>query len=280
MTIEQPQHRDIDAFTARDVDYLRNSQYRTPDNLNARILLHSKYGTSSVGWFDWIHTQIEWSMVETALEVGCGTGIFWAALPSSVSRNLRVTLTDLSPAMVQTALNQARNHLVSVTGFEGDVQKLPFEDASFDLVIANQMLYHAPNPSQALAEIHRVLRPGGTLVASTNGPNHLRELFEIKAAVFGTSRRGTRADPFGSHTGRALLEQHFSDIEWRQFDDGLACTKVEDVVAYLTSTPPGEDASQEELKRLWAETEKRIDRGGGVLKITKDTGLFLARRAR
>ncbi|HVB50191.1 MAG TPA: class I SAM-dependent methyltransferase [Acidimicrobiales bacterium] len=279
MTIEQPNRKSIDLWSARDVNYLREQQYATSDKLNARILLHSKYTTSKVDWFDWLHTNILWSAVRDALEVGCGTGLFWSALPDSVDKNLRITLTDLSPGMVDVSLSRTRELLTNVTGLEADVENLPFEDASFDLAIANQMLYHAPNPARALAELHRVLRPGGTLVASTNGPQHLQELFDIKAAVFGTNRSGTRADAFGSHTGRALLEQHFVDVEWRQFDDGLACSEVDDVVAYLTSTPPGEDATPEEVQRLRAETGQRMGRSGGVLKVTKDTGVFISRRA-
>jgi len=279
MRAEQPNRNGDDLWSARDVNYLRAQQYGTSDKLNARIRLHSKYATSKVDWFDWLHTNIQWNTVRDVLEVGCGTGLLWSALPDAVDKNLRITLTDLSPGMVDVSLSRVRELLTNVSGLEADVENLPFENASFDLAIANQMLYHAPDPARALAEIHRVLRPGGTLVASTNGPKHLQELFDIKAAVFGTRQSGTRADAFGSHTGRALLAQHFIDIEWRQFEDGLACTDVDDVVAYLTSTPPGEDASPEEVRRLRAETEQRMHRGAGMLKVTKDTGVFTARRA-
>jgi SAM-dependent methyltransferase len=279
MTSERSNRTSVDPWSARDVTYLRERQYGSSDKLNARIALHTTYTTSTVGWFDWLHSNIEWDAVRDALEVGCGTGLFWSALPDSVDRNLRITLSDLSPGMVDVSLARVRPLFTNVTGLEADVENLPFENESFDLAIANQMLYHAPDPLRAIAELHRVLRPGGSLVASTNGPRHLQELFDIKAAVFGTTQSGTRADAFGSHTGRALLEQHFVDVEWRQFEDGLACTNVDDVVAYLTSTPPGEDATSEERQRLRAETERRMAHGGGVLSVTKDTGVFMSRRA-
>jgi SAM-dependent methyltransferase len=280
MTSEQPKHDGSGSFAACDASYLRNSQYGTPEKLNARIRLHAKIGTSKVSWFEWLCSQIEWSTANDALEVGCGTGILWTALTSTVSERFRVVLTDLSPAMVETSLNRARRHLENVTGVEADVQKLPFENVSFDLVIANQMLYHVPDPALALAEIRRVLRPGGTLVASTVGPDHLRELFEVETAVFGASRKRSYVDVFGSINGRGLLEKDFEDVEWRQFDDALHCTNIDDVVAYFVTVPPGGLATQEELGRLRVEVEHRMEECGGMLMVTKDSGLFLARRTR
>lgn len=280
MTFEQPHRDDTDPHVAHDVTYLRNSQYGTLDKLNARIVLHSKYATSHVSWFDWLHSLIEWSSWDDVLEVGSGTGVFWTALPASLHKNFRLVLSDLSPAMVEASLKQARQRLNNVTGVEANVQDLPFENASFDLVIANQMLYHAPDPRVALAEIRRVLRPGGTLFASTIGPEHLRELFEIEAVVFGVTRNAALSDVFGSVSGRTLLEQGFEVVEWHQFDDELRCTDVEDLMAYLTTTPPSEGATSEQLRQLRAEVEYRVRKGDGTLYVTKDTGVFLARRPR
>jgi len=87
MTIEQPDRYSTDLFAARDVSYLRENQDGTQDKLRARILLHAKYATSKVSWFDWLHSQMEWRTFDDALEVGCGTGIFWTALPNSVQKS-------------------------------------------------------------------------------------------------------------------------------------------------------------------------------------------------
>ena len=280
MTTEQPKQAGSNSMTAHDVSYLRDDQYRTPDRLNARILLHSKYGVSKIDWFEWIHSSIEWDSVQNVLEVGCGTGLLWSSLPDTVKGNLQLTLTDLSPSMVEVSLLHARKQLENVQSLEANVQNLPFETASFDLVVANQMLYHVPDPSLALAEVSRVLKPGGTLIASTVGPLHLLELFEIEALVFGVRRDRSHADVFGSQNGREMLERKFVDIEWRQFEDALRCTNLADVVAYLTSVPPGETANSEELRQLRVEVEHRMHESAGVLEVTKDSGLFLARHPR
>src|SRR5436305_15089237 len=60
-----------------------------------------------------------------------------------------------------------------------DAQAIPFEDRGFDAVIANHMLYHVPDRGLALAEVRRVLKPGGRLYTSTIGGSHLRELDEL-----------------------------------------------------------------------------------------------------
>jgi SAM-dependent methyltransferase len=257
-------------------DYLRHVQYATPDNLNARILLHAKYATSSVSWWEWLHRQIEWTGVHDALDVGCGTGAFWSSLPQTLDE-VRLVLVDLSRAMLELAAGAADQRVARVNGVEANVQTLPFDDESFDVVVANQMLYHATDPDQAAKEIRRVLRPHGTLMASSIGPAHLHELFDIEQSIFEVPRQRILGDIFGPVSGLAVLQQHFGSSEWRSFDDGLRCTNVDDVVSYMTSTPPGDRATPVQLVKLREETQRRMDAGDGVLTVTKETGVFLAR---
>ena len=58
----------------------------------------------------------------------------------------------------------------------GTSQDLPYADESFDVVAALWMLYHVPDVDRALAEVRRVLRPGGLFVAVTNGDGHVADL--------------------------------------------------------------------------------------------------------
>jgi SAM-dependent methyltransferase len=256
-------------------NYLRHVQYATPDNLSARILLHAKYATSSVSWWEWLHDQMDWTGVRNVLDVGCGTGAFWSSLPQPLS-DVDLVLADLSRAMLELAAGAADPRVARVSAVEASVQTLPFDDESFDVVIANQMLYHATNPDQAVTEIRRVLRPRGVLMASTIGPRHLHELFDIEQSIFDVPRQRILGEIFGPVSGLALLQQHFGSVEWQSFDDGLRCTDVDDIVSYMTSTPPGDRATPEQLAKLREETQRRIDVGGGVLEVTKETGVFLA----
>src|SRR5206468_852293 len=74
---------------------------------------------------------------------------------------------------------EARRGSSVVDARVGDVQDMPFDDASFDTVVAAWMLYHVTDIDRGLAEIRRVLEPGGRFIANTNARGHNRELFEL-----------------------------------------------------------------------------------------------------
>lgn len=135
------------------------------------------------------------------LEVGCGTG----ELAERVLKELNVELIalDLSPRMVE--LTAARG----VDARVGDVQALPFEDESFDCVVAGWILYHVPELEQAILECRRVLRPGGTLVAGTLGMDNFLELWEL----LGDTARDQLS--FCRENGLEVLSPYFEDVEQR-----------------------------------------------------------------
>jgi SAM-dependent methyltransferase len=96
------------------------------------------------------------------LEVGCGPG----HLSIDLARHgLTVTGLDLDPAMIERARSNAEGDAPTMgpgpTFVLGDVAALPFEDASFDLVVSTLSMHHWSEPTAGLAEIARVLRPGG-----------------------------------------------------------------------------------------------------------------------
>jgi hypothetical protein len=115
------------------------------------------------------------------------------------------------------------------------------------------------------------------MMAATAGDRHLRELWEIRAAVFGGPPTSENPKVFGSVTGMAILRRSFAAVEWRDYEDTLRCTDPDDIVAFLTSAPPGEDASPGQLKALRQAVRARFDLTDGVLPVSKETGVFLAR---
>ncbi len=271
--------RSRDRFTGEDQQYLREVQYGDPRRLTARANLHAKYGTAAVSWFPWMAAQLAWPPEGAVLEVGCGPGWLWADEGAALPAGLWLTLTDLSPGMVEVAGERVRSldRFDLIETCEADAQQLPFDDRAFDVVVANHMLYHVPEPVRAVAELARVLRADGVLMAATVGRRHLRELWEIRAEVFGGPPVNRTAEVFGSVTGAAILRRSFATVEWRAYDDELRCTEPDDVVAALTSTPPGEDASPAQVQQLRQAVQRRFDAGDGVLVISKETGVLLGR---
>jgi ubiquinone/menaquinone biosynthesis C-methylase UbiE len=97
------------------------------------------------------------------LEVGCGTGFFTLNLMlAGVIGTAHVT--DISPGMVRVAERNAAELGLRVEGRVADAERLPYDDASFDLVVGHAVLHHVPDVELALREVLRVLRPGGRFV--------------------------------------------------------------------------------------------------------------------
>jgi len=106
---------------------------------------------------------------EHAMELGSGTGFFLLNLMQGgvVARG---SVTDLSPGMVAAALRNAAGLCspegvgLDVDGRVADAERIPYDDATFDLVVGHAVLHHIPDVPAALREVLRVLRPGGRFV--------------------------------------------------------------------------------------------------------------------
>lgn len=156
------------------------------------------------------------------LEVGPGRG----ELAERMVRELdaEVVAVDQSPRMVE--LTRERG----VDARLGDVQALPFAHGEFDVAVANWMLYHVPDLHRALSELARVLRPGGRLVAATNGIRHLGELWDLVGRD--VSEKHTL---FMRETGLELLAPHFERAE-RIESDGWVEMSASDARDYVAAS--------------------------------------------
>ena len=105
------------------------------------------------------------------LDAGCGTGLFSQV---GAERGAQVTSVDVGEGLLAQVAKKCESRKVV-----GSVMDLPFEDAAFDYVVCTEVIEHTTDPSRAVAELARVLRPGGTLVLTT--PNHVWH-FAIRVA--------------------------------------------------------------------------------------------------
>jgi SAM-dependent methyltransferase len=104
------------------------------------------------------------------LDVACGTGVVSV---TAARLGARVTGLDLTPELLERARENGRIAGVEIDWREGDVERLPFENASFDVVLSQFGHIFAPRPEVAIAEMLRVLKPGGTIGFSTWPPEML-----------------------------------------------------------------------------------------------------------
>jgi ubiquinone/menaquinone biosynthesis C-methylase UbiE len=194
-------------------------QYASEHNLRARqALWQGATGTDP--------KQVLWRTIEEwqpkrLLEVGGGQGELAERIQSELRAN--VTFLDLSPRMVELA--QARG----IDARQGDAQELPFDDDTFDTVVAAWMLYHVPDVDQALAEFARVLVPGGALIAVTNAGDHVAELREL------VQHRDTWSHTFSRENGERFLQPYFASIERYDADVEVLVESRDTLVAYRDS---------------------------------------------
>jgi SAM-dependent methyltransferase len=193
------------------------SEYADESRLRRRAAGYAGAGTRQDARIPLVEAVVA-AAPRCVLEVGCG----WGELAEWISREAgaEVVAVDLSPRMVELALERG------VEASVADVQALPFADATFDVVVAAWMLYHVPDLDRGLAEIARVLRPGGTFVASTNSRFHLQELRDLVGS-------GPSTLKFAREDGEEHLRPHFASVKRVDVDGilelpGRAC--VEDYV--------------------------------------------------
>jgi SAM-dependent methyltransferase len=265
---------------ADDPASLRTTQYRDSRNLSARLGLHERFSVNPLRWQRFVFDHFELPETARVLELGPGMGTLWRENAERIPAGWHIVLADFSPGM----LRDARPGLEAVRRFaylSADAQAIPCADASFDCVIANHMLYHAADMPKAIAEIHRVLRPGGRFYAATNGAGHLLELKGLltEADIHPDGGEGWTAiiRSFSLENGAGQLAPRFPDVRLHRYEDALEVTEVDPLVAYVASMISVE-TSEDDLARLRAVAQARLARHGSI-HISKDAGLFIAHKA-
>lgn len=259
-----------------DQKYLKSQQYRSANNLEARINLHRRFGLNEMPWTDWLMKQIPVSPGCRVVDIGCGPGTLWrdnaARLPQG-----EFVLADLSAGMVKTSAGALRAD-ERYRFLQADAQHLPLPTAYFDVAVANHMLYHVPDIHLALEELKRVLKPGGWLCAATNGKNHLLELDLLIQKYLPSFASVTRSpNRFGLEMGADMVAEQFSEVRMIVHDSDLWVTETQPLLEYILSMWGTLSEDTTWLENLAAEVEACIQRDGG-LRISRAGGLILARK--
>jgi SAM-dependent methyltransferase len=160
-----------------------------------------------------------------ALEIGSGTGYFSLNL-MQLGLLGRVVATDISPGMLDALAASAERLELEVETEVTDAERLPFEDASFDLVFGHAVLHHLPGLPIALAEFQRVLRPGGALMFCGEPSRYGDSIAELP-------KRGAQ---LMAPLWRVLLGAPARHAEEAEHEDGHQLEREVDVHAFAPGT--------------------------------------------
>jgi SAM-dependent methyltransferase len=245
-----------------DRAHLRSVHYKTDANLAARQSIYA-----------FQHPRIDLPArvldlaapagSDTIADIGCGNGRYLAELARRGFPG-RVLGADLSPCMLQAA----RHHLNAVAAsrdalaagelaaatlpaaasaaesralasmalISADAAALPFRDGAADVTLASHMLYHVPEPADAVGELRRITRPGGRVIIVLNGVGQLRQLRAALAAARGQDP-ATLTERVTLDDGEALARSFFPRVTRHDFKAELRIPDSAPIADYIRSLP-------------------------------------------
>lgn len=226
-----------------DRDNLMKRAYADQRHLQVRLRTHELYTVPKFDFQEWVLSQHRsWRGDEIVLDIGCGMGDYFEGVLKRLDRGGQYIAGDLSIGMLRSATEHALANQVNFS--VEDVQYLPFATNSFDVVLANHMLYHVPNLSHALSEIHRVLRPGGVLITAVNSQftmlefNTLtrRALTLLGHALPDEGETSISFEGYSLENASMKLARYFRGVVRYEIPSALVFDDPQPVIDYLEST--------------------------------------------
>jgi ubiquinone/menaquinone biosynthesis C-methylase UbiE len=253
---------------ARDPKRLAQSVFVKPDNLLDVIDIAWRYSTAAPKAVRTLLDAVGPPRPDARIcELGFGTGWFIDAMAEAFP-DARLYGLDISPGMVSHVCGRLGDR-VALTA--GDMEALPFRDASFDVVVTCWTLYFMRDIDAALQGIRRTLRPGGRLVVAVSAPDHMKEYDDVHATAL---RNALARDPepeigarFDLESGSDHMRRHFDQVtahEWRGWlvlPDAKPLIRLWDSWRPLAMAGKEGDLVRAEFVRLaeeWARREGQI----------------------
>lgn len=146
----------LDLIHLTGMEKTLKNQYQDASNISTRINLHSLYSRNPQGWFPWIFEQLQLKEGLRVLEIGCGDGSMWYQNLERIPADIRITLSDISVGMLRDARRNIGSDDLRFSFRSFDCQQIPYEAETFDIVIANHVLFYCENVSKTCQEICRV----------------------------------------------------------------------------------------------------------------------------
>ena len=239
-------------------------QYDDERNLRARQRFweHQDPHFDHVGW---VLDLAGLSPGMRVLDAGCGNGLYLRGLRD---RGIAAVGCDLSMGMLRAAAHPAL--------LNADVTAVPLRGGALDVALAVHMLYHVPDREAAIRELRRVVAPGGTCIAVTNGSRHTRSLRDLVERAVREQTPGWQLRPathaFTAENAAAQLSTVFETITCvRPASDSPVIIRDAAVAAgYVASLA---SHHQDETVRPWADVAEDVRRQ--VQAVIDDQGAFI-----
>ena len=268
------------------MSHLKDIQYKDSSNFNARILLHYKFGTNTYSWPRWVFDRIRKEDNMKVLELGCGNGLLWRLNADRVPETWEITLSDFSEGMLLEAKKSIGNTIKKISYEVIDIENIPCEDNTYDIILANHMLYHVPNRKRALSEIRRVLKNDGAFYATTMRYDYMKEMRilirEYKSLPQDAAAANAVIDNFSLQNGEQQLKEFFNDVILKIYENSLRINEAGPFVDYIYScmgmTQGRRVLEEADKKPLLEFVKERISRDGSII-IPSDSGMFISRNS-
>ncbi len=273
-----------------DRELLTRHAFATDDKLGIRQRTHELYTVPKIDFTNWVLDRIDWRGDEWVLDLGAGPGLYFGPVKARIPQG-RHFAGDFSFGMVKRQRENRFAHASKLAVL--DAQTLPFADDSFDVVLANHMLYFVPEIDRAIAEIQRVLKPGGVLLAATNSAHTMPELNTLyrRALLLLTNFQYHEEEPsptgsrFCLENGCAILGRHFYAVARYDLPSALVFPAASPVIDYLESMRDlregqlPEGISWERFMDVMRQQVVRLAEFSGKLVVKKLSGALVATEA-
>ncbi len=258
------------------------SQYETDENLTIRQRIHEQYTSPKIDFVEWALERVRWRGDEKVLDLGCGRGTYYDKINS--------LLPDVSYIGLDLFIGMLEHHPAKERTLNSDAHWLPFASGSFDVVMANHMLYHVPNIDHAISEVKRILKPNGVFLATTNSNFTMPEIAALMQKATSLINRNVDENwgydeiqkPFSLENAGPQIARHFYSVVRHDSPSALIFKNPEPLIAYIQSLrslrekllPPKVD--WDDMITLVYQLSERVIDHLGELQINKLAGALVA----